>query len=224
MQLHNQLLSSGARSIGLDLTENTCSKLLDYLNLIIKWNKAYNLTAIRDPEDMLRLHLLDSLSVVPCVQPFSEQAGLPLRILDVGTGAGLPGIVLAILDPSSQVSLLDTNGKKCRFLNQVKLELNLENVDVIHDRVERFVAEPGYDLVMSRAFATLKDMTDNAHHLLKGDGRFLAMKGRYPEQELEELDQKFEFQKATPLQIPGLDVERYLIEIALKGSGNQSAV
>lgn len=214
MELRQQLssqLESGARDLGLSLSDEQISKLLDYLFLIEKWNRAYNLTAIRDLQEMLSLHLLDSLSIFLLVKDLVPGK----RLLDVGTGAGLPGMVLAIMHPEFRVSLLDTNGKKCRFLRQVAIELKLENVQVIHDRVEECQIHPPFDAILSRAFATLKDITDNAVHLLAEDGRFLAMKGRYPQQEIDELNQQFSFEKAYPLQIPGLDVERFLIEIAV---------
>lgn len=202
-------LQSGLDQLNLQLSSELKDLFLNYLRLIHKWNKAYNLTAIRQPEAMLDLHLLDSLAIVPLVKQLSPGN----RLIDVGTGAGLPGVVLAIVDPSLEISLLDTNGKKCRFLNQVRIELGLENIQVIQNRVENYQPVKLFDLVLSRAFATLKDITDNAAHLLSNNGRFLAMKGRYPEQELEELSPQFLFEKAYPLQIPGLDVERYLINI-----------
>ncbi len=210
-QLENRLVS-GATCLGLSLTGSQTNKLMDYLFLIEKWNRAYNLTAIREPGEMLNLHLLDSLSIYSLV----SQRSPGNRLLDVGTGAGLPGVVLAVLNPGFQIALLDTNGKKCRFLNQVRIELGLENIEVIHERVEKYQPQIHFDVILSRAFATLKDMTDNAVHLLTDGGRFLAMKGRYPQQELDELDQQFSFEKAYPLQIPGLEVERFLIEIAVK--------
>lgn len=211
-------LIQGIENLGLDVSTECQEQLLAYLELIIKWNKAYNLTAIRDPLKMVKLHLLDSLAIVELVNQIAirQNTGKDkkiTRMIDVGTGAGLPGIVLAILNPDTLMSLLDTNGKKCRFLNQVKIELDLKNIEVIHHRVETYRPDQRYSVVLSRAFATLKDITDNARHLLAEEGRFLAMKGRYPEQELEELEEHFCFEKAYPLQIPGLDVERYLIEI-----------
>lgn len=209
-QLTNQLVA-GAAELGLSPSESQISLLMDYLFLIEKWNKAYNLTAIRDPKEMLKLHLLDSLSIFSLV----VQRATGNRLLDVGTGAGLPGVVLAILNPEFQVCLLDTNGKKCRFLNQVQIELGVQNIQVIHDRVENYRSPTGFNIILSRAFATLKDMTDNAEHLLVEGGCFLAMKGRYPQQELDELNQQFSLQEAHPLQIPGLDVERFLMEIAV---------
>jgi len=210
-RLINQL-DSGVTDLGLSVSDQQISQLMEYLFLIQKWNKAYNLTAIRDPEEMLRLHLLDSLSIYSLVKRMVTGT----RLLDVGAGAGLPGLVLAIVEPEYQVTLLDTNGKKCRFLSQAGIELGLKNIQVVQNRVEKYQSTPLFDGILSRAFATLKDMTDNAVHLLADGGRFLAMKGRYPQQEIDELDQQFSFEKAYPLQIPGLDVERFLIEIAVK--------
>lgn len=207
-----EILAQGLQELGLSLSAESQSKLMAYLALIVKWNKAYNLTAIRDPDEMVRLHLLDSLSIAELVNQYTQSDSVT-RMIDVGTGAGLPGVVLALLNQDIEMSLLDTNGKKCRFLQQVKIELGIANIQVVNQRVERYQPDTEYSVVLSRAFATLKDMTDNACHLLKKDGRFLAMKGRYPEQEIEELDPKFSFEKAYPLRIPGLDVERYLIEI-----------
>ena len=209
-QLTNQLVA-GATELGLSPSESQIELLIDYLFMIEKWNRAYNLTAIRDPKEMLNLHLLDSLSIYSVV----KQRTTGNRLLDLGSGAGLPGVVLAILNPQFQLSLLDTNGKKCRFLNQVRIELGMKNIQVVHDRVEKHQTSTGFNVILSRAFATLKDMTDNAVHLLADGGCFLAMKGRYPKQELDELNQQFSFQKAHPLQIPGLDVERFLVEIAV---------
>lgn len=215
----HQRLENGLNKLGLTLSNEKIEQLLAYLALIIKWNKAYNLTAIRNPADMLELHLLDSLAIVPSV--FGDQALFSSnRLIDVGTGAGLPGVVLAIVNPECTVSLLDTNGKKCRFLNQVKIELGLSNMTVVHDRVERFQPEQPFDIVLSRAFATLKDMTDNAHHLLRTDGRFLAMKGRYPQQEIDELDPMFNVFSVLPLYVPEVDAERHLVEIVKKDTAH----
>lgn len=213
----HELLKKGAKQLGLNLSEKTLDQLLAYLALIVKWNKAYNLTAIRNPAEMLKLHLLDSLVIAPLVfKEDSEQQ--PTRLIDVGTGAGLPGVVLAILNPSCFVSLLDTNGKKCRFLNQVKIELGLSNISIIHHRVESFQPEKPYNIVLSRAFATLKDMTDNAHHLLQADGCFLAMKGKNPQQEIDELDPMFKVKSILSLNVPEVDAERHLVEIVIENA------
>ena len=213
------ILGRGIVALGLTLSDQYQARLLAYLELMIKWNKRCNLTAIRNPQDMVRLHLLDSLAIGDLVNQIAAIGAprpggkAPVRMIDVGTGAGLPGIVLAIINPEIQMSLLDANGKKCRFLHQVKIELGLVNTEVIHHRVESYTPDNPYAVVLSRAFARLKDMADNTGHLLADGGCFLAMKGRYPERELAELAPQFLFKKAYPLQIPELDAARCLIEI-----------
>ena len=205
-------LERGAKELGVPLTSGVFSKLQHYLALLQKWNQAYNLTAIREPEDMLRLHILDSLTVVPWVQKNRESLQ---RIIDVGTGAGLPGIVLAVLFGDLPVTLLDSNGKKTRFLIQAKAELSLVNVTVVQERVERYQPEHRYDAIFSRAFATLGDMTDNAQHLLADNGRFLAMKGQYPEAEMSDLASACCIEASYALTIPGVNADRHLIEISM---------
>lgn len=200
-------LELGARSLGTPLSSEQADSLCIYLGLLQKWNKAYNLTAVRDAQQMVGLHLLDSLAIVPHLVGQS--------FIDVGTGAGLPGLVVAILKPEARLALLDSNGKKTRFLNQVIVELALGNLEVIHSRALDYRPEQRYDGVLSRAFATLKDMTDNAAHLLASDGRFWAMKGRYPQQEIEELELKYRMETCRPLQIPEVDAERHLIELSM---------
>ncbi len=170
-----------------------------------KWSRAYNLTAVRDPLAMVSLHLLDSLAILPHVPPG--------RVIDVGTGAGLPGVPLAIVHPEREVHLLDSNGKKTRFLFQVKTALGLDNMAVHHARVEQFPASGEYDAVLSRAFASLADMVTGCGHLLAPGGCFLAMKGVYPEQELEAVKAQCELRAAHPLSVPGLDAERHLLEL-----------
>jgi len=205
-------LVQGAEQLGLQLSESIVSQLEQYLVLLQKWNQAYNLTAIRDPEQMLRLHILDSLTVVPWVQKHLEKLS---TVIDVGTGAGLPGVVLAIIFDRLPVTLLDSNGKKTRFLTQVANELRLENVSVVQERVERFQPNQRYDAVFSRAFATLADMTDNAQHLLARDGRFLAMKGQYPKDEIAKLPGSYCVEASYDLHIPGVLADRHLIEISM---------
>ena len=197
------LLEQGCRALGLTLTDSQYQRLNTFVNLLHKWNKAYNLTAIRDPEDMVRRHIHDSLSVMPYLT--GE------RIIDVGTGGGLPGVPLAIVFPERQFTLLDSNGKKTRFLFQVKQELKLENVTIVHQRVESHQPEQTYDTVISRAFASLEDMVDGCDHLLSPDGRFFAMKGVFPESELREIEKHYIVVASHPLTVPGVEGERCLL-------------
>lgn len=197
---------SGLQQLGLSLQDRQVDQLLEYLNLLQKWNRAYNLTAIREPEAMLKLHLLDSLSITPLVQG--------QRIVDVGTGPGLPGIPLAICFPDRQLTLLDSNGKKTRFLFQVKNSLSLGNVCEIQSRVEDYRPEQLFDAVTSRAFTSLWDMVNKCRHLLADGGRFYAMKGQYPAEELSELPKHYNVIASHPLNVPGVEGQRHLVEIA----------
>ncbi|WP_067867913.1 16S rRNA (guanine(527)-N(7))-methyltransferase RsmG [Neptuniibacter marinus] len=195
-------LKKGIKTLGLDISEQQIDLLINYLHLLIKWNKAYNLTAVRKPLDMVNRHLLDSLSIVPYIQG--------KRIIDVGSGPGLPGIPLAICYPELSVTTLDSNGKKTRFQQQVKTELALENLTIINDRVENCQFEP-FDQVISRAFASIEDMINWTHQLCKKEGVFLAMKGLYPEDELSALPDGFELKTCHRLQVPETEGERHLL-------------
>lgn len=198
-----KLLTKGLRQLGLTLTELQQQLLLDYVGLLHKWNRAYNLTAVREPQAMVERHLLDSLSVVAYVEG--------QQIADVGTGPGLPGIVLAIVYPDKQFTLMDSNGKKTRFLQQAKLELGLANIEIYNGRVEAFDSQKQFDTVISRAFASLNDMLIWTRSLCRADGVFLAMKGVYPEQELTEMPEGFELVEAHRLQVPSCNGERHLM-------------
>ncbi|KTD52050.1 glucose inhibited division protein B GidB [Legionella quinlivanii] len=200
MQTIEKELEKGLQQLGLSVSPEP---LLNYLMLLQKWNKAYNLTAIRDLPAMLSKHLLDSLAISPWLQG--------PRLIDVGTGAGLPGIPLAIAHPHLQVSLLDSNGKKIRFLQEVKRQLDLSNIEIIESRVENYKPATGFDTVISRAFSDLSQMISWTKHLLASGGIWLAMKGRYPEIELSTIDQGY---KVIPYSVPGLDGERCCIIIA----------
>lgn len=203
-----QLLTNGIRELSLTLNADQCDKLLAYLKLLQKWNGVYNLTAVRDPEQMVKQHLLDCLAVLPAFQGASS-AGM--RVLDVGSGGGLPGIVLAIAFPDMQVSLIDTVQKKTAFLTQVKVELGLENVTVLSGRVEMLEDAQQFDVITSRAFSDLKEFIQLTSHLLKNEGHYIAMKGVVPQAEMADLPEAWKVSKVWPLTVPGLQAERHLI-------------
>lgn len=197
-------LTSGCTALGLDLPPPSIDRLLDYIALLDKWNQAYNLTAVRDPGEMVTRHLLDSLAVAPHLTG--------QRIIDVGTGAGLPGIPLAILFPERQFVLLDSNGKKTRFLVQAKASLGLDNVTVIHSRVEEYRPEEPFDTVIARAFAALTDILSLCRHLVAKEGAVLAMKG--DASEAESVPGGFRLAGLIALNVPGLAHEqRHLIRV-----------
>lgn len=194
-------LAGGIRQMGLTVTAHAQQQLLQYLSLLQKWNKVYNLTAVRDPQEMVTLHLLDSLSVMPYVHG--------PRVLDVGSGAGLPGIVLAICNPTLQVTTIDTVQKKAIFMRQVKGELGLENLSVVHARVESYQPAQPYQQIISRAFSDLTLFLRLTKHLIASGGEWLAMKGLVPTHELAALDVKPKV--VRPLSVAGLDAERHLV-------------
>lgn len=189
---------------GIKLTDQQKRQLVLYVQLLDKWNKAYNLTSVRDPEQMLVRHILDSLVVDPHLQG--------QRFIDVGTGAGLPGIPLAIIRPQSSFTLLDSLGKRIRFLRQVQHELQLSNVEAVQSRVEDYRPDDPYDGVISRAFASVNDMLSWCEHLaIRGSGRFYALKGTIPERELSTLPERFKKEAVIRLVVPTLEEERHLI-------------
>ncbi|WP_435783970.1 16S rRNA (guanine(527)-N(7))-methyltransferase RsmG [Cellvibrio sp.] len=194
-------------SVALD--DGQIEKLLAYVREFEKWNKAYNLSAVRDIRQMVARHLLDSLSVVPWFQ--GEKKFSAARVIDVGTGGGLPGIPLAIMFPEKQFTLLDSNGKKTRFLFHVKTLLGLTNVTVENRRVEEFQPEQKFDAVISRAFASLQDMTDGCAHMLAPGGIFLAMKGIFPQDELAPIAEKIKLLESVKLLVAETDGERHLL-------------
>lgn len=206
MSTSEQQLRTGADELGIAVTDAEHTALIGYLSLLQKWNKAYNLTAIRDEPGMVALHLLDSLAVHPAVKSANN-------IIDVGTGPGLPGMVLAIMNPEKRFTLLDSNGKKTRFMFQAKTSLGLDNVTIINDRVEAYHPPQPFDMVISRAFASLADMTSWCQHLRADKGCFLAMKGQYPQQEIDDLKGRFEVSQVTELRVPGVDGERHLLRL-----------
>lgn len=201
-----KILQQGAEQLAVQLSSRQIDQLLDYLQELNKWNQAYNLSAIRSIEEMVSRHLLDSLAVVPHLISDKNK-----NVIDVGTGGGLPGIPLAIVFPDWRFTLLDSNGKKTRFLFHVKNLLGLDNVKVENHRVEQYRPQEKYQIVISRAFASLQDMTDGCSHLLADDGVFMAMKGIYPESELLPLAGKVNLQSSYQLQVPNTDGERHLL-------------
>lgn len=203
-------LATGVEALGLELETGALHLLLDYLALLDKWNKVFNLTAVRTPREMLSHHLLDSLAVAPHLHG--------VRVIDVGAGAGLPGIPLAIISPERRYTLLDSNGKKARFMRQAVIDLGLSNVEVVHERVENYRPEEGFDTVISRAFAAIADFVTLAGPLCRQGGRLLAMKGRYPDDEIDALPAGFAVAAVHRLAVPGLDAERHLVEITKEAS------
>ncbi|MBT3811840.1 MAG: 16S rRNA (guanine(527)-N(7))-methyltransferase RsmG [Gammaproteobacteria bacterium] len=197
-----QLLIKGIEYLRVDVSPAQIDLLLAFVSLIQKWNKAYNLTAIRDRDEMLRLHILDSLAILPYVTG--------QKIIDVGTGAGLPGIPLAILMPEVQFTLLDSNSKKTRFVQQVVLELKLNNVEVVHSRVEKLERAGEYDAVLSRAFASVDGIMNLTEHLLQAEGVLIAMKGQSPEAELKNIQRSY---TVNSIVLPGVEAERCVLRI-----------
>lgn len=196
-------LAEGLESLGSALPVNAEERLLAYLALIEKWNRVYSLTAVRTPASMLYQHLLDSLAVLP------HLAGE--RVLDVGSGAGLPGIPLAIARPHARVTLIDANHKKAAFLRQAAIELNLNNVAIVCDRVERWQPDGCFDVVVSRAFSDLGQFIELAGRLCSRDGVLAAMKGVYPHEELNQIPAGFKLSEVIALTIPGLEARRHLV-------------
>jgi 16S rRNA (guanine527-N7)-methyltransferase len=196
-------LADGMQRMGLPAREDVLQKLVAYAALLAKWNKTYNLTAVRDPERIVALHLLDSLAILPHV------AGQAL--LDVGSGGGLPGIPLALCRPELQVTLLDSNSKKSAFQRQAVIELGLVNVGVVNMRVDGYVPPVRFSQIVSRAFSELADFVDLTRPLLVPGGRWLAMKGVYPEAEIDRLPAGIVVAEEYRLEVPGVDGERHLI-------------
>jgi 16S rRNA (guanine527-N7)-methyltransferase len=193
-------LQTGIDDLGLNLPENTAHKLLDYMALLIKWNKAYNLTAIVEPHEIITHHFLDSLSLVPYIKGQS--------VLDVGSGAGFPGIPCALALPEKRFVLLDSNGKKTRFTTQAAGLLGLKNVESVHARVEDYQAQPCFDTITARAFAAIDKIIAVTSHLLCPTGELLLMKGTLPQAELQNVARHA---KVSPLTVPGLNEQRHLV-------------
>lgn len=202
MAEERKILLAGIEQLKLEATEVQVDLLLAFVKLIERWNKAYNLTAIRDRNEMLRLHIIDSLAVLPFITGN--------KIIDVGTGAGLPGIPLAIFMPEVQFTLLDSNSKKTRFVRQAVLELKLSNVEVVHSRVENLGRGGEYDAVLSRAFASVADIINLTDYLLQPEGVLIAMKGQLPEGELRQINRSY---TVNSIVLPGVETERCVLRI-----------
>ncbi|CAD6522569.1 16S rRNA (guanine(527)-N(7))-methyltransferase RsmG [Paraburkholderia sabiae] len=208
------LLDEGLRELGIDLSPEQKAKLLDYVALLAKWNAVYNLTAIRDPRQMLIQHILDSLSIVPHLAALG-----PASALDVGSGGGLPGIVLAIVFPEWSITVNDIVQKKSAFQSQAKAELGLTNLFVVTGRVESL--QPGveipekFDVIVSRAFAELADFVTLARHLVADNGAIWAMKGVRPDGEIERLPEGAHVKQVIRLKVPSLEAERHLVEVTV---------
>jgi 16S rRNA (guanine527-N7)-methyltransferase len=200
------VLAEGIDAMRLEVSPAQQDKLMDYLALMFKWNAVYNLTSLRDPMQMVTHHLLDSLAAVPAFAGAHD-------VLDVGSGGGLPGIVLAIVRPDMKVSMIDTVHKKTAFLTQVKAELGLANVTVYTARVEQLEVSDKFDVITSRAFADLSDFVNWSSHLLADNGRYIALKGVAPRDEQERLPAEWKIDKVEPLDVPRLGAERHLIFI-----------
>lgn len=191
-----------------EYSESVIEKFASFLQLLSKWNKTYNLTAITKPEDMIVLHIADSLSINPYLYGN--------RIIDVGTGAGLPGIPLAIINSGKEFVLLDSNSKKTRFLTQVKAELRLKNIEIVHGRAEDYKPTHCFNTVLSRAITSLSTMLKKTSHLCCPDGQFLAMKGCYPEQEIKDLNNRYIIDKIVKLKVKQLEAERHAVLLKFK--------
>lgn len=201
------LLRQGVEKMGLTLPSEAQAKLLYFIALLEKWNRAYNLTGVREPDRMLTHHILDSLSIVPFVTGS--------RVLDIGSGAGLPGIPLALARPDLEFVLLDANAKKTRFMIQAVAALGLDNVDIVHERAEKYRPERKFDTLTARAFADMAGMLAATAHLFNPGGELLAMKGVYPETELTHLPAGFTVTQVHQLHVPSLTAKRHLVRVAL---------
>ena len=201
-----RILSEGMEAMNIAYSAKQLTRLLEFLGLLQKWNRVYNLTSIDSPVERVRLHLLDSLAVLPYLQGIS--------VLDVGTGAGLPGLPLALFSPDREFTLLDSNAKKTRFVRQAAIELGLANVNVIHERIESFRTSNGFDSILARAFTNLPELTGQTFRLLNPGGVILAQKGKLPQDELILLENAVV--EVFSLDIPGIDAERHLIAIKVR--------
>ena len=208
-----QVLASAIAQLQLNVSESQQAQLLQYLALLHKWNQAYNLSGLHDLQEMLTLHIVDSLTLLPYTKAD--------RIADVGTGPGLPGMVLAICQPQTEFFLIDSNSKKTRFIFQTAASLGLRNLHALHARAEDYAITPQVAIVTSRAFASLRKFIESSQHLLAASGSLLAMKGQYPQTEIAELPAGFVLYASHPLQVPGTNVTRHLLDIRRAGQRAQ---
>ncbi len=215
-----QTLGDGLLALGED--PRRASDLLCYLRELQRWNRSYNLTAIRDPRQMVTRHLLDSVAVLPAMAKWTLDPAQALRVIDVGSGAGLPGVPLALLRPNWRICVLDSNGKKARFLRHVQRVLALENLDVVHQRVEQYTSSARFDLIISRAFSALDAFVSSTQHLRAPAGRWLAMKGRVDQNELDKLPLGTRISDIAALDVPGLAESRHLIAIRAAAADSDS--
>jgi len=202
-----EILEKGITTLNLSVSANTQQQLLQYLELLFKWNKVYNLTSVRNKKQIVSHHLLDSLAICPYING--------ANIADIGTGAGLPGIVLALCFPEQQFTLIDSNSKKTRFINQAVTELKLSNVQVQHSRVEDLQCETSFDQIISRAYTSLKAFVTSTSHLASIKTQFLGMKGQIPEDEIAQLGEAYAIE-CFPLNVPNVEGQRHLIKMASK--------
>jgi len=202
---HDVLWSKGLQAIDLEINEQQLEKLKQYVDLLSRWNKTYNLTAVRNPAEMIPLHIFDSLVVASYIRG--------THCLDVGSGAGLPGIPLAIMQPDRHFTMLDTNGKKTRFIQQAIIELGLKNAGVVQSRVESWQAPQPYEAIISRAFSSIVDFVNGCSELLADNGTLYAMKGQFPVQELAYLPKGYVLTSRHELDVPYVEGERHLLEI-----------
>ncbi len=201
----DNLWDSGLKELACNPDKTQLIQLKQYVDLLNRWNKTYNLTAVREPKDMIPLHIFDSLVVADLIKGDN--------CLDVGSGGGLPTIPLAIMQPQRDFTALDTNGKKTRFIQQAVIELGLKNVSVVHERVEKWQADKPFDAIISRAFASIHDFVSSSSMHLAGGGTMYAMKGQYPTAEMQYLPKGFKLSSSHELHVPSVEGERHLLEI-----------